>query len=178
MSAKILSRTETALSPWVRVVSKTVTGLAGRPDEVFHCLAQPDYIAILAMTPRGLIPIIRQYRPAVEVETWELPAGLLDPGESPEAACRRELHEETGVEVLSILTAGSYDADPGRMENRLHAFVVTASDPNPRFIGEAGQAVEFVTAEALYDAARSGKIRYLHHVGIIAMAVAQGLLPR
>jgi ADP-ribose pyrophosphatase len=159
------------------VVSKTVTGLAGRSDEVFHCLAQPDYIAILAITPGGLIPIIRQYRPAVEVESWELPAGLMDPGESPEAACRRELQEETGLNVTSILTAGSYDADPGRMENRLHAFVVAASEPDPRFTGETGQAVEFVTAQALYEAARSGKIRYLHHVGVIAMAVAQGLLP-
>ena len=177
MSApRIISRTETALSPWVRVVRKTVAGMIGRQEEVFHCLAQPDYIAVLAITPGGLIPIIRQYRPAVEADSWELPAGLIDPGEPPEAACRRELKEETGLETLSIIMADAYDADPGRMENRLHAFIVKASDPDPRFTGEAGQTVEFVTAPMLYAAVVCGKIRYLHHVGIVAMAMVQGWL--
>ncbi len=39
---------------------------------------------------------MRQYRPAVERFTWELPAGLLDEGETPADAFRRELMEETG----------------------------------------------------------------------------------
>lgn len=173
---QIISRTETVLSPWVRVVSKTVHGLAGRPDEVFHCLAQPDYIAVLAITPGGLVPLIRQYRPAVEAESWELPAGLMDPDESAETACRRELKEETGLDVRSILMATAYDADPGRMENRLHAFVVHTSDPDPRFAGEAGQVVEFVPAAALVKMVASGQVRYLHHVGVIAMAMVQGWL--
>ena len=38
---------------------------------------------------------MRQYRPALEAFTWELPAGLVDPGEDPAETCRRELMEET-----------------------------------------------------------------------------------
>ena len=173
---RIISRKETALSPWVRVVSKTVRFAADRPEEVYHCLSQPDYIAILAKTEGGLIPIIRQYRPAVEGESWELPAGLIERGELPEVACRRELKEETGLEVKTTVKLGCYDADPGRMENRLHAFFVTASEPDQEFVGEAGQVVEFVSEQALYNAVLSGKIRYLHHVGIIAVALVHELL--
>lgn len=173
---RIVSREEVVVSPWVRVVRKTVQFAADRPAEVYHCLSQPDYLAVLAKTANGFIPVVRQYRPAVEAESWELPAGLVDAGESPEAACRRELKEETGLEAVSVMRLGSYDADPGRMENQLHAFFVKASQPDPGFVGETGQAVEFVSERALCDAVLSGKIRYLHHVGIIAVALVRQLL--
>jgi ADP-ribose pyrophosphatase len=73
-----------------------------------HAVAQADYITILAITPSGKIPIVRQFRRAVEQYTWELPAGLLEPGEIPLETCRRELKEETGLGVLSIKPLGSY----------------------------------------------------------------------
>src|SRR5205085_4423199 len=95
--AKILSRKETPVSPWVKLVSKEVEFAPGQRAEVYHSLSQADYIAVLAQTPGGLIPIVRQYRPAVAAYTWELPAGLLEAGETPEDACRREVREETGL---------------------------------------------------------------------------------
>ncbi len=87
--ATITGRRETRVSPWVRLVEKTVEFARGAQPETYHCLAQADYVAILAQTPDGLIPIVRQYRPAVEAYTWELPAGLVDPGEDPTETCRR-----------------------------------------------------------------------------------------
>src|SRR4051794_10022268 len=57
---------------------------------------EADYIAIVALTADEKIPLVRQYRPALEAFSWELPAGLVDPGESPADGCRRELLEETG----------------------------------------------------------------------------------
>ena len=39
-------------------------------------------IAIVALTPDGRVPVVRQYRPALERFTWELPAGLVDHGEA------------------------------------------------------------------------------------------------
>ena len=47
-----------------------------------------------ARSPRLLI---RQFRHAADGFIWEMPAGRLDPGESPEACARRELEEETGM---------------------------------------------------------------------------------
>ena len=54
----------------------------------------------------GKIPIVRQYRPALEGIRWELPAGLVEPGEDPAESCRRELLEETGLTARAIHASG------------------------------------------------------------------------
>jgi 8-oxo-dGTP pyrophosphatase MutT (NUDIX family) len=44
---------------------------------------------------------------------WDLPAGYLDPGESPEEAARRETLEESGLEVELVRLIGVYTSRPG-----------------------------------------------------------------
>ncbi len=175
MVAKIISRNEVHVSPWVRLVDKEVEFRSGERVEVYHSISQSDYIGILARTRSGLIPIVQQYRPAVESYTWELPAGLLEQGESLEDACRRELKEETGLDGESITYLGSYYADTGRLENRLHAFFVLASDPDPAFTPEPEISVEFVEPEVLREYILSGKFPNQPHLGIFALASFKGI---
>src|ERR1700758_361882 len=52
--------------------------------------------AVVAVDDYGQVLLVRQLRPAVGVTVLELPAGLIDPGESPIETARRELEEETG----------------------------------------------------------------------------------
>jgi ADP-ribose pyrophosphatase len=73
---RIVSRKASILSPWVKLVERHVDFGDGE-IEVYHAIDQDDYIAILAVTPDGLIPVVRQYRPALERFTLELPAGLV-----------------------------------------------------------------------------------------------------
>lgn len=166
---KIRARQEVRLSPWVRLVTKEVEFEAGKV-EIYHVFAQSDYVAILAKTQTGLIPIVRQYRPAIEDYTYELPAGLVEDGESPEDTCRRELLEETGLHADSIVSMGKYWADTGRMENRLHSFFVLASEPAVRFIPEPGMSVEFVRPDTLRRYIVSGKFRHQLHIGVLSIA--------
>jgi len=172
--AKILLRTETHLSPWVRLVTKEVTSAATAQPQTYHALVQPDYVAILARSRGGLIPIVRQYRPAVEAYTWELPAGLLEPGEDPQRACRRELKEETGLEATSVVSLGWCYADTGRLENRLHAFFAVVSEPDPHFISEPGLSVAFVDQKRLQRYILNGTFRHQLHLGVLASAYLAG----
>lgn len=74
----------------------------------------PSAVFIVArIVPEDEIVLIRQFRPPVGKPTIEFPAGLIDPGETPEATAVRELYEETGFtgKVLRV-TNGGYSS-PG-----------------------------------------------------------------
>ena len=59
-------------------------------------------ICVYAVTkePKPRLVMIREYRFPVDEEIYSLPAGLIDPGETPEESAKRELWEETGLTLL------------------------------------------------------------------------------
>src|SRR5579885_1950986 len=138
---KIVSRRTTKVSPWMQLIEREVEFAQGGPHHLYHAVAQHDYIAIVAQTPDGRIPIVRQYRPALEAFTWELPAGLVDPGEDPQTACCRELLEETGFLTRSVRLLSTASPDTGRLSNRIHSFYVEAGERRSDFAPEQGIAV-------------------------------------
>ena len=174
INGKVVQRTAERLSPWVSLVRKEVRFGKNGNIETYHCLTQNDYVAVLAQCENGLIPIVQQYRPAVRAYTWELPAGLIDAGESPRNACVRELKEEAGLKALQVTALGSYYADTGRLENCIHTFFVRASNPNSRFRPEKGIAVRFVTPRALRNDILSGKFKHQIHLGVFTTASLLG----
>ncbi len=74
-------------------------------------------------SPNPEILLIRQFRHAADRFIWEIPAGRIDAGESPETCARRELEEETGMttEVLEPLT--SIYTTPGFTDEVIHLFL-------------------------------------------------------
>lgn len=171
---KITHRRNIPISPWMTVIERAVEFAPGAAAELYHAVGQQDYIAIVALTPDGLIPIVRQYRPAVERFTWELPAGLVDAGEDAAETCRRELMEETGLAAKRVHPLGAYAPCTARLSNRVHSFFVETGPPAPGAVIEAGIEVRLVTPAELGALVRSGAFGLQLHLGALMLAGVGG----
>jgi ADP-ribose pyrophosphatase len=73
--------------------------------------------------PDPRILLLRQFRHAANGYIWEIPAGRLDPGESPESCARRELEEETGMRAARVERLTTFYTTPGFTDERIHLFL-------------------------------------------------------
>lgn len=172
MSASQLRDTRRSkLSPYVTLVERDVE-IAGR-IETFHSLAQADYVTVLAITRDGRIPLVRQYRPAMESTTLELPGGLLEAGERPEQCAVRELSEEVGLRIHAApRLLGCLQADTGRLENRLWCFLAVDAEPIAGWQAEAGLEPQFVDRSELLAMIAEGRFLHALHIGVVGLALA------
>ncbi|HEV2590721.1 MAG TPA: NUDIX hydrolase, partial [Gaiellaceae bacterium] len=81
--------------------------------------------AIVAVDAQDRVLLVRQERPAVGGKVLEIPAGIVDPGEEPMAAAKRELREETGLHGGTWVEVASIFSSPGFTDERIHLFVAT-----------------------------------------------------
>jgi 8-oxo-dGTP pyrophosphatase MutT (NUDIX family) len=99
---RIVKREVTPISPWVGLETVTIRD-AG-----------------------GAVVLVRQFRPILEVTTLEFPGGLRDGDDDPALSARREVEEETGLEVVELVPLIDTFADVGRLTNRCYGFFALA----------------------------------------------------
>lgn len=76
-------------------------------------------VVLLPVPEPGHVILVRQYRYAVNRWLWELPAGMVDEGEEPDAAARRECHEEIGQVPETIVRLASFYPTPGYCDEEM-----------------------------------------------------------
>jgi ADP-ribose pyrophosphatase len=111
-----------------------------------------------APDPRVLL--IRQFRHAADGFIWEVPAGRLDQGETPEDCARRELEEETGMRARAIERLTTIYTTPGFTDERIHLFLARGLDAGDQH-READEFLELHTLawSAVMEMVRSGEIQ-------------------
>lgn len=96
-------------------------GVTSEMDFVQH----PGAAAMVPMLNPTDVILIKQYRHAIREFIWEIPAGTLDPEESPLNCARRELIEETGYSAADWYQLGTITPLPGCSDERIHIFLAS-----------------------------------------------------
>ncbi|HVR58287.1 MAG TPA: NUDIX hydrolase [Pseudolabrys sp.] len=173
---RITSRTTTRISPWVALVAREVEFSPGAEREIYHSVRTFDYVVVLAVTPDGRVPLVRQYRPAVEDFTLEFPAGIIDAGEDAATTACRELLEETGFPTRKVYPLGVNKTDAGRLSNRVHSYLIETAAQVPDFKPEEGVITRLVTPSELVDLVLRGEFDAQTDLGTLLLAIVHGYL--
>jgi ADP-ribose pyrophosphatase len=112
-------------------------GQVVRRDVVLH----PGAVVILPVLDAGHVCLLRNQRPVVGEELWEVPAGTLEPGEPPEQAAVRELMEETGYRAGRWRKLLECYPSPGVLSEKMHLYVAQDLTPGPQQL-EPGEEIQ------------------------------------
>ncbi|HEU0027244.1 MAG TPA: NUDIX hydrolase [Ktedonobacterales bacterium] len=104
-------------------------------ERLYEVVDHPPAVAVVAVRRRAgqgpAVALVRQPRPAIGGETWELPAGLarVEAAETLEEAARRELREEAGAEGGVWTELGQVYTSPGFTDERVTLFLAEGVEP-------------------------------------------------
>ncbi|MER3402173.1 MAG: ADP-ribose pyrophosphatase [Armatimonadota bacterium] len=93
-------------------------------------------VAIVPLIDSETVLLIRQYRQAVGEVLLEIPAGTLEPGESPDACAHRELEEETGYQAQQMRRLFRQYLAPGYSQEVLHVYLAESLQPTRQRLDE------------------------------------------
>jgi len=86
-------------------------------------LESRDWVNVVAVTPEKKIVVVEQFRFGVSKTTVEIPAGIIEKGETPEQAAMRELEEETGYTSTNWQYLGWFEANSAFLNNVCHSLL-------------------------------------------------------
>jgi 8-oxo-dGTP pyrophosphatase MutT (NUDIX family) len=120
---KILRSEYISRRPWMTARRDEVQLPDGRIIPEYWVLEFPDWVNVIALTKDGDMVMVRQYRHALGLTEYELCAGVMEEGESPLEAAKRELLEETGFGGGTWTEFMSICANPSNHTNLAHTFL-------------------------------------------------------
>jgi len=117
------------IGPWLSVRQETVELPSGKQIPTWFILEFPDWINVIALTKDGKMVMIDQYRHALGETHYEIVAGVVDEGETPLEAAKRELLEETGFGGGEWSEFMVLSPNPTNHNNHSYTFLATGVEP-------------------------------------------------
>ena len=147
------------------VMLEMITEEVALPDgrrATLDLIRHPGASAVVPFVSADEVLLIRQYRYAASGYIYEVPAGKLDPGETPLACAARELEEETGWRAGRLEPLGSILTTPGFSDERIHLFAAFELSPGQSNLDDdelielvpmpLADALDLIWTDALPDA--------------------------
>lgn len=160
MSAKVNSKTTLYEGRIFKLLRENVTlnnGVTVDLDVIHH----PGASAMVPLSGNDKVILIKQYRHALRDFIWEIPAGTLEPNETPIACAKRELIEEIGFSANTWQKLGEITPVPGYSNERIHMFLASDLVPARQDLDKdevldvhevpLGKAIEMIYEGAIQD---------------------------
>jgi len=166
--------------PRVVLTEEAVRLPDGTLVEDYLQIKMSEHVAVIVRSEEGNYLLQRQYKHGLRGVSLTFPAGVIESGEQPSAAARRELREETGVEARNWRSLGRFVLNGNQGAGAVHLFLADyhrtdGTDLVPTDSGDLEeQELMWLTESQLVEAAKCGQFKIASH----ALAVAFALDPR
>lgn len=109
---------------WATLRVDTCQLQTGLIKDDYYVLEYPNWVNAIALTTEGKMILVRQYRHAADIISLEIPGGVIDDGEEPEVAIKRELLEETGYSFDSCELIATLYPNPATSTNQTFTYLL------------------------------------------------------
>lgn len=120
---KKLSSSYIHKGPWATLRTDRCEMPSGHIVDDYYVLEYSNWVNAVAITEDNKVLMVHQYRHGAGIVSLEIPGGVIDPGESPEFAIRRELLEETGYQFDDFVLLSMVYANPSTANNKTYCYL-------------------------------------------------------
>jgi ADP-ribose pyrophosphatase len=163
---KKLQSTPVIEDRWFRVTADRCELPNGLVLDPFYVVHEKEWVHVFAVDAKNQVLVVRQYRYAANATCLELPGGVIDPGEEPLVAAKRELLEETGYSSTEWELVGSMFANPARQTNRVHIFLARNATVAGKQQLDASEDIEYLLLpiQAIQKSIENGQFSQALHI--------------
>lgn len=171
---RVLSSEYRIKTKFLRLRADRIELPSGVVVEDYFVRESRGFCVIFALTPDQHVLLVRQYKHGIGEIVTELPAGMIDEDETPQACAQRELLEETGYAGAPPELVRTFLADPTNATARFHLFLVrdAVRTADPRFDVTEEIEVELAPVDEVRAMALDGRIAAGSQVASALVALA------
>ncbi len=139
----------------------------GRIIEPYYVVELPDWCNMVVVTEDEKIILVRQYRYPVDQVTYELPGGVIEKGEDPRTAAKREMEEETGYTTDDVEFIMKLAPNPAINNNTAYFFLAKNARPAVSTNPDAFEDIDIVSfsKEAIIRLVEENKMQHGVQIG-------------
>ena len=152
---------------WFNIEQEHFRNISPKPFYRINCA---NNVIVLAQTETGHLVLVKQFRPALNKITLELPSGAIDPDETPSDAALRELYEETGYTCQNIIPLGKGKIMLNRLDAEEYTFFAPNAVRDPVFITHENIDTVLITPTEFKELVMAEKFEQFVMLALLVLA--------